>query len=160
MRLCWYRLFATSSRALAWQPTPLTWAIMEAFYLQSGLDLAQLADPVRRAPHEEPERACTVGAPRVRVRRSGDGERLSFPLLEPFPFQLGHFLDQILHPAIVVDGLTNALLPSLGNADLARFPVMALDQIQRRMQFACNAMTAGLPHLAARSTACRAGTTW
>jgi len=44
--------------------------------------------------------------------------------------------------------LTNALLPELRDTDLARFPAMALNQVQRLMQFAFGAMAARLAALA------------
>src|SRR5258708_10086940 len=68
-------------------------------------------------------------------RRSGGEERLSFLFLKSFPFQLGNFLNQFLHQAIVVDGLANALLPGLWDTNLARLPRLALHQVQRLVQF-------------------------
>src|SRR5258708_14728640 len=68
-------------------------------------------------------------------RRSGGEERLSFLFLKSFPFQLGNFLKQFLHQAIVVNGLANAWLPGFGDTDLAKLPRLALHQVQRLMQF-------------------------
>src|SRR5207249_2094301 len=62
---------------------------------------------------------------------------------EPLPFQLGDFLDQLLHLAIVGDGSSNTFLPCLGDADLARVAGMTLHQVQGLMQFAFGAMAAG-----------------
>ncbi len=51
-------------------------------------------------------------------RRRG---RSAFPFLEALPLQFGDFLDQLLQGVIVVDGLADALLPRLGDTQLAEF---------------------------------------
>src|ERR1035437_10153144 len=43
-------------------------------------------------------------------RRSNSG----LPLMQPFPFQFGHFLNQALHLLVVRNGLANSLPPGLG----------------------------------------------
>src|SRR6266571_1024015 len=77
-------------------------------------------------------------------KRSGGEERLSFPSLKPFPFQLGNFLNQFLHQAIVFHGLANALLPGLGDTDLTRLPSLALHEVQGLMQCPSGAPAIGL----------------
>src|SRR5258708_10020457 len=68
-------------------------------------------------------------------RRSGGEERLSFLFQKSFPFQLGNFLNQFLHQAIVVNGLANALLPGFWDTNLSKLPRFALHHVQRLMQF-------------------------
>ena len=75
-------------------------------------------------------------------------EGSALPLLEAFPFQFGNFLDQLLHNAIVADGLPDAFLPILGNTDLAGFSLLALHEINRAMQLATGAMAGGFAALA------------
>jgi hypothetical protein len=65
------------------------------------------------------------------------------PFLEPFPFQFRNFFDHLLHEPIVVHGLTDALLPSLGDADLAQLAGVALNQVQGLVQFAFGAVAIG-----------------
>ena len=57
---------------------------------------------------------------------------------------------------IIVHGLTNALLPELRDTNLARFPAMALNQVQRLMQFAFGAMAVRLAALARTFRQCAA----
>ena len=70
------------------------------------------------------------------------------PLLEAFPFPFGNFLEQLLHGAIVADGLPDAFLPILGNTELAGLSVLALHQVNRVMQLATGAMAGGFAALA------------
>src|SRR5665213_2447589 len=79
--------------------------------------------------------------------RPDDGERLPFRLLQPLPFQLRDFFHKALQLLIVRDGLPNSRLPSLRDTDLTRFTVMALNQVQRLMKFAFDAMAGGLAAL-------------
>src|SRR5207253_7488736 len=92
-------------------------------------------------PKSEPRLLARAGRP-FRNRRSGGGERLSLPLLDALPFQLGNFLDQLLHPPIIADGPANTLLPCFGDADLTRLPSVTLDQVYGLMQFALGTMAA------------------
>ena len=73
------------------------------------------------------------------IRDEAPKNGLGFPSLEAFPFQFGNFFDQPLHQPIVVYGLANPLLPSLGNADLAKLARVALHQVQGLMKLAFGA---------------------
>src|SRR5712664_381643 len=108
---------------------------------------------IRRSPPAGRPRCGFRGRAEVRTRwcgkpfpnrRSGDEERLSFLFLKPFPFQLGNFLNQVLHQMIVVNSLANALLPGFWDTDLAKLPRLALHQVQRLMQFPSGATAIGL----------------
>jgi hypothetical protein len=52
---------------------------------------------------------------------------LSLPQALPLP--LGEFFDQGLHLLVVLNRLADALFPGLGDANLAEFSLVALDQI-------------------------------
>jgi hypothetical protein len=73
---------------------------------------------------------------------------LGLPFLETFPFQFGHFFNQALHLPVVIDGLTHALPPWLGDANLAQPAGMTLHQVHRLVQFAVGAMAVGFAALA------------
>src|SRR5450759_2556677 len=74
--------------------------------------------------------------------------KLGLPLLETFPFQFGHFLNEALHLLVVRNGLAHAIPPWLGDANLAQLAGMTLHQVHRLMQLAVGAMAVGFAALA------------
>ena len=67
---------------------------------------------------------------------------LRFPFDETAPLQFGHFFDELLHLLVVFHGAANAFVPGFGNTDLAELSIVALNQVQRLVQFTSSA-TAG-----------------
>src|ERR1019366_2069176 len=67
--------------------------------------------------------------------RPDAGARLPFSLLQSRPFQFGDFFQQALYLLIVLNGLANPWLPRLWHTDLTGLATMALNQIQRLMEF-------------------------
>jgi hypothetical protein len=65
-----------------------------------------------------------------RIRNEAAENGLSFPFPKPIPFQLRDLFDEVLHLLVTADSLANSQLPRLGHTDLARFPDMALNQIE------------------------------
>src|ERR1022692_3688326 len=80
--------------------------------------------------------------------RPDAGARLPFSLLQSRPFQFGDFFQQALYLLIVLNGLANPWLPRLWHKDLTGLATMALNQIQRLMEFTRGAMAGGLAALA------------
>ena len=76
-------------------------------------------------------------------------KNLAFPFFQTLPFQLGNLFHELLHLLVVVDGLANAWVPSLGDTDLAQFPLVALDQIQGGMELALGTTAGRFAALAA-----------
>src|SRR5919198_1232764 len=71
-----------------------------------------------------------------------------FFLPHAFPFEFGDFFDEALQFLVIVHRLPDAGFPGLGNADLSRLSVVALDQIEGCVQFALGAVAGGLATLA------------
>jgi hypothetical protein len=53
---------------------------------------------------------------------------------------LGNFFDQALHLLVIVDRLANPLLPRLGDANLAQFASLTLNQVEGVVGFSLGAM--------------------
>jgi hypothetical protein len=94
-----------------------------------------------------PERSKIFSAWRIRRWRKPSSFRV-FLFPEPFPLEFGDFLDEALHLLVIVHRLADTVLPAFGNADLPRFAVMALDQIQGRVQLTLGASAVGFTALA------------
>jgi hypothetical protein len=58
---------------------------------------------------------------------------------DAFPLEFGDFFDEALHFLVIVHRLADAVFPGSGDADLPRFAIMTLNQIQRGVQFAAGA---------------------
>src|SRR4030095_3498987 len=71
-----------------------------------------------------------------------------FLLPHALPFEFGDFFDEALQLLVIVHRLPDAGFPRLGDAELSRFSIVALDQIQRSVQFAVGAVAGGLATLA------------
>jgi hypothetical protein len=71
-----------------------------------------------------------------------------FLLPHALPFEFGDFFDEALQLLVIVNRLPDAGFPRLGDAELSRFTVVALDQIQGGVQFAVRAVAGGLAALA------------
>ena len=73
---------------------------------------------------------------------------LGLPFLETAPFQFGNLFDETLHLLVFTHSLAHALLPRLGNANLAEFAGTTLHQVHRPMGRAVGAVTVGFAALA------------
>jgi hypothetical protein len=93
-----------------------------------------------------PERSKIFSACRIRRWRKPSAWRRFFA--DAFPLEFGDLFDEALHFLEIVHRLTDTLFPEFGDAELSRFAIMALDQIQRGVQFAAGAATVGLAALA------------
>src|SRR2546426_8520126 len=71
-----------------------------------------------------------------------------FLLPHAFPFEFGDFFDEALQFLVIVHRLPDAGFPRLGDAELSRVSVAALDQIQGGVQLAVSAVAGGLATLA------------
>src|SRR5260370_34106659 len=71
-----------------------------------------------------------------------------FLLPHALPFEFGDFFDEALQLLVIVHRLPDAGFPRLGDAELSRFTVVALNQIQRGVQCAVGAVAGGLATLA------------
>src|SRR5260370_13747505 len=71
-----------------------------------------------------------------------------FLLPHALPFEFGDFFDKALQLLVIVHRLPDAGFPRLGDTELSRFSVVALDQVQRGVQFAVGAVAGGLATLA------------
>src|SRR6266567_1792874 len=71
-----------------------------------------------------------------------------FLLPHALPFEFGDFFDEALQLLVIVHRLPDAGFPRLGDAELSRFSVVALDQIQGSVQFAVGAVAGGFATLA------------
>src|ERR1035437_10345510 len=71
-----------------------------------------------------------------------------FLLPHALPFEFGDFFDKALQLLVIVHRLPDAGFPRLGDAELSRFSIVALDQIQGGVQFAVRAVAGGLAPLA------------
>src|SRR5437660_7556256 len=71
-----------------------------------------------------------------------------FLLPQALPFEFGDFFDEALQLLVIVHRLADAGFPRLGDAELSRFSVVALDQIQGGVQLAVSAVAGGLATLA------------
>src|ERR1017187_6169646 len=71
-----------------------------------------------------------------------------FLLPHALPFEFGDFFDGALQLLVIVHRLPDAGFPRLGDTELSRFTVVALDQIQRGVQIAVRAVAGGLTALA------------
>ena len=78
-----------------------------------------------------------------------------FLLPHALPFEFGDFFDEALQLLVIVHRLPDAGFPRLGDAELSRVTVVALDQIKGGVQFAFRA-AAG--RFAALATTNRQGT--
>src|SRR5258708_34185664 len=67
-----------------------------------------------------------------------------FLLPHALPFEFGDFFDEALQLLGIVHRLPDAGFPRLGDAELSRFTVVALNQIQRGVQCAVGAVADGL----------------
>src|ERR1035437_247558 len=103
-----------------------------------GSGLRSVMEAMSRA-----ERWNTFSEYAIRCRRM-----LGLPFLETFPFQFGHFFNEVLHLLVVTNGLAHALAPRLGDTNLAQLAGMTLHQVHRLVQFAVGAMTVGFAALA------------
>src|ERR1035437_4997395 len=71
-----------------------------------------------------------------------------FLLPHALPFEFGDFFDEALQFLVIVHRLPDAGFPRFGDAELSRFSVVALDQIQGGVQFAVRAVAGSLATLA------------
>src|ERR1017187_2609388 len=71
-----------------------------------------------------------------------------FLLPHALPFEFRDFFDEALQLLVIVHRLPDAGCPRLGDAELSRFTVVTLDQIQRGVQLAVSAVAGGLATLA------------
>ena len=65
---------------------------------------------------------------------------LWLPFPQTLPFQFRDFFDQALHLLVIMDRLSNSLLPRLGDANLTEFAGMTLHQVQGLVGFPLGAM--------------------
>ncbi len=73
---------------------------------------------------------------------------LFLSLRKPVPLYFGYFFDQLLHLLLIVHRLPDTLLPGLGDADLAVFTIVTLNQIQGSVRFAAGSIAGRLSTLA------------
>jgi hypothetical protein len=66
-----------------------------------------------------------------------------FLLPHALPFELGDFFDEALQLLVIVHRLPDAGFPRLWDAELSRFSVVALNQIQGSVQFAVGTVAGG-----------------
>src|ERR1039457_6419787 len=71
-----------------------------------------------------------------------------FFLPHALPFEFGDFFDEALQLLVIDHRLPDAGFPRLGDAELSRLTVVALDQIQGGVQFAVSAVAGGFATLA------------
>ena len=77
-------------------------------------------------------------------RWSNPSARRLLVFADALPFHFGDFFDEALHFLVIVHRVADTVYPGFGNADLSRFAVMALNQIQRGVRFAAGATAVGL----------------
>jgi hypothetical protein len=85
-----------------------------------------------------PERSKIFSACRIRRWSKPSAWRL-LVFADAFPFEFGDFFDEALHFLVIVHRLADAVFPGFGDADLPRFAIMTLNQIQRGVQFTAGA---------------------
>ena len=66
-----------------------------------------------------------------------------FLLPHALPFEFGDFFDEALQLLVIVHRLPDAGFPRFWDAELSRFTVVTLDQIQGGVQFAVRAVACG-----------------